>query len=380
MTRQLLLLLTSATLAACSGSAASPSDITIPPSTTSTPTHVVLPPLAGGAMPKLQSGTIMLTGETGTGTASFTATPRWDESRTDPTAGPSFGSGAFSLTLGTSSYAASAPQSIFDVLSDDTSTTQYLVLGLLDQSGTSNRAQMIYAIVKQSDFAPGADVALDGVDRYALYVAGALDQDRPDTLAVASIGTIHFGAASALDGTIDATLSASFATADVSALDPTDPADPSSPDGGVTVPAPTAGSYAMHFTASGDVECDGALAGMEADFSALPLPSYGFVDQTVQITVATGEVELSGSQLASGFGDNSLALQASSDGPGGWVAVANPTNALAGPHGTAREASFLTIDTVASATAPYAGYAGVYFVLPDRSGSCSIAADVSYTP
>jgi len=331
-------------------------------------------------MPKLQSGQIMLTGETGAGTASFTATPRWDDSRTDPTAAPSFGTGAFALTLGTNSYSSTTPQSIFDVLSDDSSATQYLVLGLLDQSDASNRAQMVYAIVKQSDFVAGADIALDGVDRYALYVGGAIDQDQPDTLAVASTGTIHIGAGSALDGTIDATLSATFATADVSALDPSDPSDPSSPDGGVAAPAPAAGSYALHFAANGEVQCDGALAGKEADFSALSLASYGFVDQTVQIAVVTGEVDLSGTQLVTAFGDNSLAMQASSDGPSGWVAVANPSDALAGAHGTTREASFLTLDTVASATAPYAGYAGVYFVLPDRSGSCSIAADVTYTP
>jgi len=384
---RLALVLVGATLAACSTAPSSdPDQRSIVPGESdtrspSTGDHVVLPSLGGG-MPHLQSGEIMLTGDTGPGSATFTGAGL---APIDGSAPPSFGTGSFSVTLASTTYAATAAQSMFATLPDP-SGTSYLVLGVMADDPSAGRVQLVYAVVKQSDFVAGADVALDGVDRYALYVAGPETAEDPDTLAVASTGTLHIAATSTLSGPIDATLDATFAAADPSALapdpsDPSDPRDPSDPgdpgpDGGTATP-PTAGTYTLHFGALGDVQCQGSLAGKEADFQALAPASFGFSDLSVTISVTAGAVTIAGgAPFAAAFGASSAALT-SDDGSPFWQFFGDVAGG-AGPDGSTLGYAMLGLD--ASSPSPYAGQAAVIFTLADRNSYCAVGYDATFTP
>jgi hypothetical protein len=382
---RLALVLVSATLAACTAPSNDPSNHTGNPTlSTSVPptgTHLVLPSLGGG-MPQLQSGSITLTGDTGPGNATFTNAALWQDAGAGP---PSFGTGSFSVTLASTTYASSDGQSMFATLPDNAGNS-YLVIGVMAPDASGSRVQVVYAVVKQSDFAAGADVALDGVDRYALYVGGPYDSENPDTLAVASSGTLHFDSAATLTGPLTASLSATFAAADPSALVPDAPdgGEPRGPDGGGPPPPPpggpltppSGGVYTLRFGAVAQAHCTGTLSGKEADFSALAPASFGFVDQTVTISVSTGNVSMSGAGLTAAFGANPLPLTTDASTPF-WQYTA-PLSGGAGPDATTLGYALFGLD--ASTPTPYGGQAAVVYFAADRSSYCGVGFDVTLTP
>jgi hypothetical protein len=374
---RLALILVSATLAACTAPTDNnnnnnPSN---PTQATKPGDHMVLPSL-NGAMPHLQSGMITLTGDTGPGSATFSNAALWADDSGGP---PAYGTGDFSVTLGTSTFASATGESLFATLPDDAGNS-YLVLGVMSEDEVAGRVQIVYVVTKQNDFIPGADIALDGVDRYALYVAGPYDSENPDTLAVASTGTVHFDATATLTGPLTASLSATFAAADPGALGPDSPdGGPREPgDGGVdggTIDPPLAGGYTMHFGALQQAQCDGTLAGKEADFSALAASSFGFVDQAVTIDIAGSDVSLSGPGLATAFGADPIPL--TTDGSAPFWQYVNETTGSAGPDGTTLGYQMLGLDS--STPAPYAGQAAVVYIAGDRSSYCALDFEVTFT-
>jgi hypothetical protein len=369
---RILLVVTSATLVACSSIPNAPTGISA--NQTATPPakgdHMILPTL-GGPMPQLQSGDITFTGDTGPGTATFSNAAAQPDDRAPAT----YGSGAFSITVGSNTYAANDGQSLFATLSDDAGVS-YLAIALMAAQPSADRVQMVYAVVPQTDFAPGADVALDATQRYALYAAGPQDGANPDTLAVATIGTIHFDASSSLTGAITASLSGTFAAADPSAF------DSGSPDGGgstgtETEPPPVPGPYTMHFGAPVDAHCQGTLAGHENEFLIDTASFFAVPDQTVQFAAASGSVLLTGTQLAPMFGTNSWTLTISPEVPY-WQYETNVASVL-GPESTILAAFALLLDTTTGP--PYRGQAVAAFAPPNGTASdCELAYDVTFTP
>ena len=377
MKRTILCVATSLVVAACTGQP----DVTVPTS----PAHPTIPgqqvtlPSLGGAMPMLQSGSITLTADTGPGNATIVAATRFVDDRSAP---PSVmgGGGSYSVTLAGVAHAGDGSMSFFDVMPDDAGT-DYLVIGLLDDA-SADHVSAVYAVVKASDFAPGAAIALDGVDRYAVFASGPIDGDAPELVAIATSGTLHLGATADLAGAIDATLDGTFTRAELAA-DPPDPTDPSGPpDGGAPDVPPTtlpaAGAYQLHVGGLAEVRCDGALAGKEGDFQGIAPADWGFADTAVQLDASTGTPILSGAGLQGAFGQTSLELVPDETGSA-WYGASYPTDGRAGPDGTVRAGVAVVVDFSGAADPQNAGVA-LFFALPDRSGQCVVQVDATITP
>lgn len=361
MTRTMLVLLTSATLVACSTNSSSTSNADPDALKTSVASSVAgghqltLPTLSTASMPKLRSGSIMLTGDTGVGTATFAHAPRFDYDAPNPT----FGDGTFAIHVGNDTYSATTVASVFDIAEDETGTS-YLLVGAMSESPT--RFEVVYTVVKASDLAGGASIALDGVDRWALYVAGPIDSDDPDTVAVATTGTVTFGPTATSAGPLDATLDATFQRAEVTP-EPTQP-----PSDGGTEPvdpprAPTAGAYTLQ-TADVRVDCTGALVGKEADFAALNAAS-GFQGLGVQLAVSGSQVTLSGAGFSEWFGVNPIVFEPTE---GVWQSVNGLTGGAAGPDGTTRWGGMVALDAASNVAQVALVYQG-----GDQNSYCGIS-------
>jgi hypothetical protein len=278
---------------------------------------------------QLYAGQITLTSDTGPGTATFTGASSFDGGA-DPD--PTLGSGSFSLTFTSATYAQTQAQSAFVQASDD-SGNAYLLLGVFAQPDAST-GQSITVAVPMNAFQAGATVTLDGQSSFAAFGAGPIDQPEPTFFAVATSGSVTFGAGSSLTGTIDATLSATFAVAQIPA-DPSPP-EPRSPDGGVAPPpAPSplaAGTYALAPSGGANTGCYGSLAGSVNDFNAL-VGSTWFSDTSVAVTVVNGAPIATANGFVPLFGQAALPLITSEGSP--WVFTGPPgTVTTAGPDGT----------------------------------------------
>jgi hypothetical protein len=325
MTRTLLVFAASATLVACSAGSSDKTDPPNPPPST-TPSQVTLPSIKSGMASQLYAGQITLTSDTGPGTASFVGATSFDGgTRVNPT----FGSGSFSLTFSSATYAQSQAQSAFVQASDD-SGNAYLLIAAFAQPDAAT-GQSITVAVPMSAFAAGATVALDGQTTFAAFGAGPIDQPEPTFFAVATTGSVTFGANSSLTGTIDATLNATFAVAQLP-TDPTPP-EPRSPDGGVPpVAPPTAGTYTLTADGPAISDCEGTLAGSVNDFNAL-VASTWFADTSITVSVANGVPTATANGFAALFGQGSLSLTSDEGSP--WVFEGTPaTVSTVGPDGT----------------------------------------------
>lgn len=363
-------------LAACT--AQSPNDDVggAPPGTTkpNDKPMVNLPGLQGGAMPMFQSGEIHLGTVTAPGTGSFVQAKRWAEDRNSPA---DYGTGSFHVTVDGVDFASTTALSLYDVESDDAGT-EYLILGAFDQDDTAGTARVLYVVVKKSDFAAGADVAFDGVDRYALFAAGSYESERPDTVAVATSGTLHFGAAADLTGAVDATLDGAFAKAEWDDTDPGDRPDGGDrePDGGVAVAPIPAGNYDLVYGAIYGASCDGALAGHEPEFEALGQVALGFADGPVVVSGDASQVTVSGAQLTAGYGSSLVSL-APDSGWGGWIGGVELSSGEAGPLATTRRAAALTLANDGTAIT---GAGVVLYLTADEASSCQVAYEASLVP
>jgi hypothetical protein len=329
-----------------------------PPSVRTVTGHV---PVGGTTF--LVAGDITLAGDAVPGSASFDAAAVWDaRSAEEPTA---VGGGSYAVTVGGTLYESAAAESLAFVVPDDSTGTDYLVLGAFslgtDATGGDVGA-VVYVIVPAADFAPGATVSLDGVDRIALFGWGPLDAEQPEVAGAAFTGQVTFVSGSLAAGaTVTATLAADFAAA--TWPEPTDPEDPPVGD---PVNNVAAGAYALAFSAPADVYCEGSLAGQEPSFAQAPA-AVGLADGVVAVAIpAVDQMLLEGAALAGAFGAPSLPLEWLGDPsmPGlfvGWAESGAP-----GPLGTTRAVVYLALDGESATASTIQGAGGAQY--DDRAG------------
>jgi hypothetical protein len=142
---------------------------------------VVVPTGTSGNVPSqafsFAPGTFNFTGPTAPGTGSVTSAPVADPNNQSP----SYGTGAYDVTISGTHYTGAMQSEAMSV--DDRMGSTYLVFGgynLYTDASAVERVDQLVVIVEQSDFAVGGTVALDGVDRVALFATGPTSAQDPD--------------------------------------------------------------------------------------------------------------------------------------------------------------------------------------------------------
>ena len=319
----------------------------------------------GGSVPgaafSFAAGTFQFTGPTAPGNASVVGAPV-----TDDQSGPSsYGTGTYNVTLGATTYA-SAMSSLAMLTTDPDDGTAYLVFGGYREYtvGSDDRLDQVIVFVKQSDFAVGATVALDGTDRVALFGNGLATAEEPDVMGAAVTGTVTFTSGSlALGSTITATVQGDFGPV---AFGP-------GPGTGGTI---TAGNYTLAIQGPADVYCDGSLKGQEAAFSSITATSLGLVGGAVSVaTPSATTVEVAGAQFATAYGASPFALGAQD---GVFAGFTNETGS--GPAGTHFVGKYFVLDPGSATPSLIYGGAGAGYETADGSGTCSVAFGATLTP
>jgi hypothetical protein len=313
------------------------------------------------------SGDFVFTGATTPGGATYTAAPYFDPSRsgTGPITG---GGGSLAISINGTSYAAPTIDTIATTFTDDTGTAYVVLDGYVEypdgSGGTS--ASVVVAFAKQSDFAIGATIALDGIDRVALFANGPATGNDPTLVAAAITGSLHITAGALVDGaTVTAELQGDFGQIDM-------------PTGGGTTPVTNivAGDYTLAVDATGQVACADALVGHEADFAAVTLGDAAIVGGAVTVTLpSTSPVAVSGPAIQGSFATASLALDAVDTTT--FAGITDQTGV--GPAGTTLAGKFLAVDDGTATATTIGAWAGVIYTTADRSGTCTVSFPATLT-
>ncbi len=370
------------TALAISLAAACTSDTTKDPNPT-----VTLPP--GGGIPQIHrvpqgmgspqlfggSGSFTFTGATAPGNASYTNAPVADTTQMST---PATGTGSVDVTISGTEYASTAVETVSFVMADDTGTNYAVVDGAYPYTATDGSELMteITTIVLASDFAIGVPIALDGVDRVALFANGDPNAEQPTTEGAAISGTVTFTAGSLTTGSlVSATVTGDFGPIDFTG----DGGGMGSGSGsGSDSSAITPGSYTLAVIGPSQVYCEGALVGHEADFAGITLASLGLVGGSVTVATPTlDEVTVAGAPISSSFGASPFELDDGVGTPGLFAGFTNATGA--GPDSTTFMGEYLVIDaSTATSTFINAGV-GAGYIAADGSSNCTVAFGASLT-
>lgn len=336
------------------------------------PTEVTLPDLSALGLYST-GGSAAIASNTLPGTGSFSGAPVADMQGAPPA---TVGAGAYDVTAAGSVYASTLAESVAYTFTDQSpsgATLEYLVLGAwtvtTDPLTGADVGGVLYVVTPRVDFVPGASVAFDGVDRFALYYGGDLALPEPEYASVSVSGAVTFIAGGTnLGDLIDASVAGDFADLVLTPAPPPPPPGPS---------AITAGTYDLTYSPAPQVYCDGTLIGQESAFAGVTLAAVGFADGVVTLALpASGGLELLG---VSGFGAGPVALQSDPSAPPGlYFATASASGV--GPLSTDLVANFLLIDESTATSAQVLGGAGVGFVTADQLGFCQVGFDFVLTP
>ncbi|CAN5801693.1 hypothetical protein BH11MYX2_BH11MYX2_08160 [soil metagenome] len=348
-----------ATLAVACTNSDSPTIVLTPPDHG---VHSVVTLPDGGAASALfgQGASFLIYGPTAPGSASFTGAHVLQSE--DDTANP--GSGTFDLTVDGTHYAATSSVQSVVFLDDESGGTQYAeIIGYAERdSGTATIVDEVVVIVRASDVTPGATIALDGVDRVALFVSGDASQEEPSVYAAAVTGSVAISTGTGVPG---ASISASV-TGDFGAVQFVD--DPSTGD--PTTPL-TDGAYSLSVSSTGDVYCDGSLAGQESTFASIAAASLGFANGDVALS--NSGLAIAGGVITSAFGASPFPLADSGDG----YVLGSTDESAAGPAGTTLVGKFIAFDKASATSSFVNGAVGAGYVVDD--GQCSISFSVTLT-
>ncbi len=338
------------------------------------PAHVNLPPHGGIHPPSTQSeqvpttafsfgaGTYYIAGPANPGNFDVTSAPVTDPN-TDPT---SYGTGDYDVTIAPTDYTGALQSLAMPI--DDGMGNSYLVFGGYNIYTTAAGDQMdqVVAIVKASDFAVGASVALDGTDRIAMFGTGSPNAPEPTLMAAAITGTVTFTAGSpAVGGAITASVTGSFS--DVS----TTPPPP--PPGTIS-----AGAYTLAIDPTVEVYCDGSLAGHETDFAGITPSDLALAGGAVTVaTPSSSQVTVDGAVIAAAFAASPFALDLDASGEF-FAGITSQTGS--GPDSTTLVGKFLAFDLASASPSAIYAAAGAGYVTADQSGSCSVAFAATLTP
>ncbi|HEY4181949.1 MAG TPA: hypothetical protein VGM90_34130 [Kofleriaceae bacterium] len=354
-----------ATLAvACTNSSDSPTIVPTPPDHG---VHSVITLPQGGAASALfgPGATFLIHGPTAPGSASVTGAPVL----ASPDDGANPGSGAFDLTVDGTNYAATSSVQSLAFLDDEGSGTQYAeIIGFAERdSGSATVVDEVVVIVRASDVTPGATIALDGVDRIALFVSGDESASEPSVFAAAETGSVTISAGT---GAVGSSISLSV-TGDFGSVQFVD--DPTGGGGGGGDPtAPLIdGAYSLSISGTADVYCDGSLAGQESNFASITPASLGLTNDDVALS--NGGLAIAGGTITTAFGASPFALADSGDG---YVIGSTDENA-AGPAGTTLIGKFIAFDKASASATFVNGAVGAGYVVDD--GQCSISFSTTLT-
>ena len=325
--------------------------------------HINLPPNNGVRLPaqgsvpgaafSFGSGTFQFTGPTTPGNANVVAAPVVDEQ-----SGPSsYGTGNYNITLAPTNYASAL--SSLAMLTEDPDGNPYLVFGGFREYtvGSDDVVDQVVVFVKQSDFAVGATVPLDGVDRVALFGTGLATSEQPDIMGAAISGTVTFTAGSlAIGDAITASVQGDFGEID----------DGPGPGTGGSI---TAGNYTLAVQGPGEVYCDGSLVGQESAFASVTAASLSLTGGAVAVaTPSAAIVEVAGAPIAAAFGASPFALGAMDTM---FVGITNQTGA--GPAGTSLVGKYFVVDADSATPSLIYGGAGAGYETADGLGTCTVA-------
>lgn len=305
------------------------------------------------------------TGATAPGTESFVDAPIYD--RSSGGGSGTEGTGAMNLTINGTPYASTALSTVTLVFPDDTGDEYVALEGYMTFPGPAGHeyANEIVVVVKKTDFALGTPIALDGVDRVAMFATGDTANEDPSLVAAAITGSVTFTAGSLAPGAmVSATVAGEFGEI---AYVPT-------PASGSSL---TAGTYTLAVFGPASVQCDGTLAGHEADFAGVTLGDLGLTGGSVVVAMpAPDAVTIAGAPITAGFGVSPLSLDAAGDP--GLVAGFSDTN-VPGPSGTDRLGNYLVLDGGTATPQFVDGGVGAGYATADRQGTCTVAFGASLT-
>jgi len=329
----------------------------------STSTGGTLPSGFGNIVPtSLPTDFFHFTAPAVSGTATFTDAVVWDPMVSDM---PPFGAGGVGtadITVGSDAFSVTDGDAMGMPWTDDAGVA-YVMLSTFAEvpDGAGGYLERnVFVAVLATDFAPGAAIALDGTDRFAVFTAGPDTAPDPTVFAAAVTGTLTFGTGSfAVGDHLSATLVADFAPAE------SIPGPP--PPAGVPL---VAGAYDLVIDATPDVVCGGSMAGHEASFSAIPLSDLGASDGTLALALPTADqLSIDGAAIGTLFGAPAL-LDAVASPPDTFVATTDLTGT--GPDGTDRAGAYVLVEGLPEvATLVHVGL-GLSYVDPVADGGCDV--------
>jgi len=329
------------------------------------------PPSSGGRVPggsgapvpiRLDTGFFLLSGTPVPGSASLTSAMVWDPFASDMPPFGSGGTGAFDVTVDGTHYPVAGADAFVARFTDDDGD-EYLVLSIFSDTpdGAGGYWESNVAVfVRASDFAPHATVALDGVDRVAIFAAGPDTAPDPTIFAAAVSGSVTFGdGTAATGGMLDATLDAEFARAEATA-------GPSGPTTGVPL---VAGDYDLVIDpASPEILCGGTLEGHEAAFAAVTLAPLALVGGTVSLALPSeSTLTISGPAVGPAFGDPAL-LDAVASPPDTYMAMTDLSDT--GPDGTELAGAYVIVEGMPESAALAHAAIALAYLDPVGDGGC----------
>lgn len=309
------------------------------------------------------------TGPPVAGTASLSSAVVWDPFVSEAPPFGMGGLGGIDATVTGTRYAVTDGDA-FVALYTDEAGVEYLVLSVfsaMPAPGGGWFQTNVAAFVLASDFAPGATVPLDGIDRIAIFAAGPDTSPEPTIFAAAITGSVTFGPGSAMvGGTMNATIAADFAPAE-STVPP--------PPAGTPL---AAGAYDLSLDTVPEVICGGTLAGHEAAFAAETLATIGAASGRVTLAFEPdGRLSITGAAIGTAFGAPAL-LDAVVEPPDTFIALTDLMGA--GPDASELAGAYVLVDgaPVSATDVPVA--IGLAYVDPLGDGGCDALFPGSLTP
>jgi hypothetical protein len=311
----------------------------------------------GAGVGALFGGTdFTFTGPTAPGNATFTQAPfvQLVDSSFTP------GDGSFSVNInGTPSDYPSVQSRSFEWMGDN--GVMYLYLdAYTGYSGPGGAPYFsgVVAVTPASDFAPGATVQLDGVDRVAMFATGPADAMDPSLVGMAVTGSVTF-TSGLLDtgGTVTGAVMGDFGQVEY--------VDGSN---GMIV----AGSYQLKFLNESNVYCNGALIGHESEFAGIQAAGLGLTGGPVTVTVpSTTSATVAGAPITSAFGTSPLTLNLQDGSSNLFAGFASASGS--GPAGTALVDKYIAFDQSVSRATYITASFGAAYASSDGQSTCSVS-------
>ena len=332
-----------------------------------------VPNLGGGPLFS-NAGAFTFPNGTNPGSATFVAAPVIDwMSNVPPT---SFGSGTWAnIQVAGTTYSENNAESMAGVMPDDQGT-DYLVLSayteVTDPVTGITTGTVVHVLVLASDFSPGGSVALDGVDRLAIFATGDISLPDPQVAAAAATGTVTFTAGGLnLGDLITADVAGDFGEIHLEQLTAASAADHQQPDAGELHPELRSGVARL-------LRWNARRPGARFCRRDAGEPQLHGGSVTLAAGALPGSFDISGAPISSGFGTSTLTLESFPDAPGVVGGFTNATGT--GPANTTFMGTYLALDGSTASATQAAGWAGAGYMNAAQDGFCQVDFMVELGP